>query len=115
MAASAAFINNMLDDAFTGTFTMALFKTGLPSTTGVEITGGGYTRETVSFSAATGKEKATSADITFANLPTGNTIVAWGIYEGATLVDEKLLDVAFTPDVTNNELNVSYKFSLAGV
>lgn len=115
MAATTSFINSMLDDAFTGTFTMKLFKTGTPSTTGVELTGGSYTAQTLTFSAASGKIKAAS-NVTFTNLPTGstNTVVAWGVYEGATLVDEGTFSTAFTPDLTNNSLTAGYSFSLTG-
>jgi hypothetical protein len=115
MTATASFINTMLDTAFTGTKTMKLFRAGLPSTTGVEVSGGGYAAQTVTMAAAAAKEKATSTDVVFSDLPTSQTIVAYGIYIGGVLKDEALLATPFTPSVTNNELNISYKFSLAGV
>lgn len=118
MAAQNTFINNLLDAAFRGltytggTITMALFKTGLPSTTGVEVSGGGYARQTLAFTAASAKEIATSADAVFTDLPT-EEIVAYGIYDGTTLIDEGLLSPSFTADVTNNSLEISYSFNLA--
>lgn len=123
MAAQSTFINNLLDAAFRGqtytggTITMGLFKTGLPSTTGVEISGGSYARQTLTFSAASGKAISTSATATFSDLPTGssNTVVAWGVYDGATLIDEGTLSSPFTADVTNNSLDITYTFDLTGV
>ncbi len=56
MAAQTTFINNLLNAAFRGsTYTggvikMKLFKTGLPSTTGVELSAGGYVAQTLTFS-----------------------------------------------------------------
>lgn len=114
MAAQESFINAMLDDAFTGTITIGLFKTGLPSITGVEVSGGSYARQTLTLSAATGKRKQTSSDATFTDLPTGQTIVAYGIYKDDVLVDERMLDNAFTADISANELNVSYYFEIPG-
>lgn len=115
MAATNTFINTMLDTAFTGTVTMKLFKTGLPSTTGVEISGGSYAAQTLSFSAASAKVK-TASTVTFTNLPTGptNTVVAWGVYIGGVLVDEGTFTSPFTADLTNNTLTTGYSFSLAG-
>jgi hypothetical protein len=113
MSAVASFINTMLDTSFTGTITMKLFRVGLPSTTGVEVSGGSYAAQTLTFSSASGKVKAASS-VTFTNLPTGQTIVAYGIYKAGVLVDEGNV-ASFTPDVTNNSLTITYSFSLAGV
>lgn len=119
MATTNAFINSLLEAAFGGgtytggTITMKLFKTGLPSTTGVEVTGGGYSAQTLSFGAAASKRITTSADATFTNLPT-DTIVAYGIYNDGTLIDERTLTTPFTADVTNNTLDISYYFEITG-
>lgn len=112
MAGTLAFINGMLDTAFTGTLTMKLFRGGLPSTTGEELSGGGYAVQTFTMDAAASKIKSSAADITFSDLPTGNQIVAYGVYLNGTLVDENTLTTPFTPDLTNNELNISYSFRL---
>lgn len=113
MAAQTSFINSMLDTAFTGTITMKLFRTGLPSTTGVEVSGGGYAVQTLTMSAAANKVKASSANATFTNLPTSQTIVAWGVYKNGTLIDENTLSSPYTADITNNTLSLGYSFSLA--
>lgn len=118
MAAQAAFINNLLEAAFGGdtytggTIKMGLFKTGLPSTTGVEVSSGSYARQTLSFAAAASKSIA-AAQVTFTDISTSDTVVAYGIYDGTTLIDEKLLDTPYTPDTTSNELKVTYSFNLA--
>lgn len=118
MSAQATFINNLLNAAFNGstytggTIKMGLFKTGLPSTTGVELSSSGYARETITFNSAASKAIASSADVTFDNLPTGIEIVAWGVYDGTTLIDEGTLTTPFTADTTNNELQLSYSFNL---
>lgn len=122
MAAQPAFIHSLLTAAFAGgtytggTITIGLFKTGLPSTTGVEITSATYARQTLTFSPPASKQITTSANAKFTNLPTGsaNTVVAYGIYSGTTLIDEKALTTPFTGDATNNELEIQYTFSLAG-
>jgi len=111
MAATTSFINTILDTAFTGTFTVRLFKTSLPSTGGVELSGGSYAEQTLSFASAASKSKSAS-QVTFSNLPTGNTIVAYGIYKSGVLVDEKTLAAAYTPDLSTNEMKLTYTFSL---
>lgn len=118
MAIQTTFKNAILNAAFGGgTYTggviqIGLFKTGLPSTTGVEVTGGSYARETVTFASASGGSITLSSNATFTGLPTTGTIVAFGIYSGATLIDEDTLTTPFTPDVTNNELEINYTFAL---
>lgn len=118
MAAQTTFINNLLNAAFRGqTYTggvikMGLFTAGLPSGTGVEVTGGGYVRPTLTYAVASVKSIATSADATFTDLPTNKDIVAYGIYSGTTLIDEAMLTTVFRPDLTNNELKVSHRFKL---
>ena len=115
MSAQTNVLNTMLDGAFTGTIQIGLFKTGLPSATGVEVSGGSYARQTLSLSAAASKKKQTSTDAVFSDMPLYQTVLAWGIYQGATLIDEGLLSSPFTADVANNELNISYNFDLSGV
>ena len=112
MASTTAFVNSMLDTAFTGTITMKLFTGGLPTASGVEVSGGSYTAQTLTLGAAASKTKATTSNVIFSDLPTGTPIVAYGIYKGGTLVHEELLAPAFTPDVTNNELEISFSYSL---
>lgn len=122
MSAQTAFINSILEAAFGGdtytggTITMKLFTTGLPSTTGVEVSGGSYAPQTLAFGAAADKAIGTSANAAFDDLPTGtsNTIVAYGIYDGTTLIDEAALSSPFTPDITNNKLEISYSFDMSG-
>lgn len=121
MATQETFINAVLEaimsgDTYTGgTIQMGLFKTGLPSTTGVEVSGGSYARQTLTFGAADNKQIATSTNIVFSDLPTGaaNTIVAYGIYDDGTLIDEGTLTSPFTPDVTNNQIDMGYTFDLS--
>jgi hypothetical protein len=113
MPATTSFINTMLDTAFTGgTLTMKLFTVGLPSTTGVEVSGGSYAAQTFTMTSAAAKKKSASATIVFTNLPTGTPIVAYGVYKAGTLVQDALLSPAFTPDITNNELQITYSFEL---
>lgn len=113
MAATTSFINSMLTSGFTGTITMKLFTVGLPSTTGVEVSGGGYTAQTLALGTATAKRISTLANIVFTNLPT-TPIVAFGIYKAGVLIDEALLNPSYTADVTSNELSISYYFDLSG-
>jgi len=118
MSAQTTFINNLLDAAFNGgtytggTIKMGLFTGNLPSSGGTEVSGGSYVRQTLSFSAATSKKVATSANAVFSDLPTSATIAAYGVYDGTTLIDEKLLDAPFTPGTTSNELDISYYFQI---
>ena len=118
MAASNSFVNQLLDAAFRsqtytgGVITMGLFSGGLPSGGGTEITGGGYARQTVSFATAVNKSIQTSTDIVFSDMPTGKTVVAYGVYSDNILIDEQLLPQTFTADITNNELRQSYKFEI---
>lgn len=120
MAVQTAFVNALLEAAFGGgtytggTITMKLFTVGLPSIDGVEVTGGSYAAQTLTFSPAVNKVKSTSANAVFTDLPTVE-IVAYGIYDGATLKDEELLSPAFTATVTNNTLELSYSFNAAGL
>lgn len=119
MASQTTFINSLLNAAFRGqTYTggvikMHLYTVGVPSGSGVEVTGGSYIAQTLTLSPAASKAVATSANATFTNLPT-STIVAYGIKSGATLIDEGLLNPSFTADTTNNTLSISYSFNLAG-
>lgn len=121
MAAQETFINSLLNAAFKGgtytggTIKMALFRTGLPSGSGVEASGGGYARQTLSFSSPSAKSIITSANATFSDLVTSQTLVAFGIYDGTTLIDEGTLASPFTPDITNNELQISYRFNMTGL
>lgn len=117
MAAITTFINSLLNAAFDGgtytggVITMKLFTVGLPSATGVEVVGGGYAAQTLNFASASAKTISAST-VTFTDLPT-STIVAYGVYSGATLIDEALLTPSsFTPDVTNNSLEINYSFNL---
>lgn len=119
MSASTTFINNLLNAAFrgtgytSGTIKMKLFTGNTPSNGGTEVTGGSYAAQTLSFSAAASKSISTSANAVFTNLPTSSTIVAYGIYDGTTLLDDGTLTAPFTPSVTNNELDVAYSFNLS--
>lgn len=118
MAAQNNFINQLLEAAFRGetytggTIRMGLFRNGTPTSGGVEISGGGYSRQVLTFGAASNKEISTSAKATFTNMPTSQTVIAYGIYDDTTLIDENTLPSPFQADVTNNELEISYKFNL---
>lgn len=112
MAASTTFINDMLNTAFTGTITIGLFSTGLPSTTGVEASGGGYARQTITVGTAASKVISSAGDVTFSNLLTSQTYVAYGVYKAGVLIDENTLSSQFTADVSNNELKIVYSFRL---
>ena len=119
MAAQTSFINSLLNAAFKGgtytggTIKIGLFKTGLPSTTGVEVSSPGYARQTITFSAPASKTIASSANIVFSNLSTSDTIIAWGVFDGTTLIDEGTLSSPFQADTTSNELDISYTFTLS--
>lgn len=118
MSAQTTFINNLLNAAFHGatytggTIQMGLFRTSLPSGGGAEVSGGSYARQTLTFNAAASKSIAISANASYTNLPSGQTIVAYGIYDGTTLIDEGMLASPFTADTTNNQLQMSYTFNL---
>ena len=113
MAAYTNFINTMLDTAFTGTKTLHLYTVGVPSGSGVEVSGGSYSAQTVTMSAVSAKVKSLSSSAVFSGLPVGVTIVAYGLKIGGVLVDENNLDQPYTADVSNNTLTLSYSFSLA--
>lgn len=112
MSAYTTFINSMLDAAFTGTKVLHLYTVGVPSGTGVEVTGGGYSAQTVTMGTSASKVKSLTSGAVFTNLPTGVTIVAYGLTIGGTLVDEGTI-TPYTADATNNTLTVNYSFSLA--
>lgn len=118
MTATATFINSLLNAAFDGgtytggVITCKLFTGNLPSAGGTEVTGGGYTAQTLSFGTASAKKIQTDTTINFTNMPTTATVVAYGIYSGATLIDEKNLDTPFQADVNVNTLTVSYSFEI---
>lgn len=118
MSAQSNFINQLLEAAFRGgtytggTIRMALFKNGMPTTGGVEVSGGGYSRQELTFGAASNKEIELSTKAKFTDLPTSATIIAYGIYNNTTLIYEDVLATPFTPDVTNNELEIGFKFHL---
>lgn len=119
MAAQTTFINSLLEAAFRGdtytggTITMKLFKTALPSAGGTELSGGSYAAQTLTFSAAASKAVTLSSAAVFSDLSSSETVYSYGIYDGATLIDEKAFSSTFTPTVDNNELQVTYTFSLA--
>jgi len=116
MAATTTFINSLLEAGFKGTtytggvIKVKLFTVNLPSSGGVEVTGGSYVAQTLTFASASAK-RIVSAQVTFSNLPT-TEIKAYGIYSGVTLIDEKLIVPSFTADLSTNELKVTYDFSL---
>lgn len=118
MAFTDTFKNELLNAAFRGqtytggTIQVALFKTGLPSGGGTEATGSGYSRQTMTFSPASGGSISLTANVVFTDLNTSETYVAYGIYDGTDLIDEAALTSPFTPDLSNNELEVSYTASL---
>jgi len=118
MTATTSFINNLLNAAFDGgtytggTISMKLFTGGLPSSGGTEVTGGGYTSQTLSFGTASSKKIITDVNATFTNLPTSSIITSYGVYDGVTLIDEKLLDNPFQADVNTNSLQISYSFEI---
>lgn len=114
MAATISFINKLLNAAYRGqtytggTITIGLFRTGLPSTSGVEVSGGQYARQELAFSAASnGKVQSNSA--TFTDLPTGQQILAYGVFDGGDLLDEAMLSSPYTPDLSSNELTVTFE------
>lgn len=110
MAAQESFINSMLDDGFTGTITMHLYYTGVPSGSGTEVTGGSYAAQTITMGTAASKAISATANAVFTDLPTGTAIVAWGIKKDGTLIDEDTLTTPFLPDIDNNTLELSYTF-----
>jgi hypothetical protein len=113
--AVTSFVNSMLDSAFSGgTLTLHLYRTGTPSTTGVEVSGGTYAAQTVTMSSAASKIKSLTSNASFTGLPS-QTVVAWGLKKAGTLIDEGTFATSFTPDVTNNTLTVSYSFNAAGL
>lgn len=120
MSAYSSFVNNLLDAAFRGqtytgsTIRIGLYKTNLPSAGGTEITGGSYARQTVTFSPAAAKAIELTANASFTDLPIGpsNTVVAIGVFNNTTLIDEQVLSTPFTPDASNNELELGYRFEL---
>lgn len=108
--AETAFINGMLDSAFTGTLTMRLYQSG-----GTEISGGGYSHQTVTLGTAASKKKSTNSNVIFTNLPTGVTIVAWKVLKDGTVIDSGNLTTPFTADLTSNQLSLSYVFDASGL
>ena len=118
MSAQSTFINALLNASFKGqtytggAITIGLFKAGLPSTTGVEVSGGSYQRQALTFNDAAEKSISTATSAVFIDVPPSNEIVAFGIYSDGVLIDEDLLPTPFKSSVTNNELKINYSFEL---
>lgn len=55
---------------------------GDDATAGTEVTGGSYTRKTVTVAAASGGSVSSSADLVWTGMPAG-TIVGWEIWDSA--------------------------------
>lgn len=75
--------NRLLDLSLLNTDKMALMSVlGSDSAAGTEVTGGSYARQTLTFAAATGGSKATSAALNFASMP-ATDVQGWAIYDAA--------------------------------
>lgn len=89
MAMSTALKNAILDKYlrntnFSITTVYLSLHNGDPGATGAnEITGGSYIRQAITFAAASGGVIATSADLTFLDMP-ADTVTHVGIFDSAT-------------------------------
>lgn len=72
----------------TGTFYLALYVSdpGSDGVSGTEVSGGGYARQSISFTVAVGGTTTTAADATFTNLPN----IPGGIYFFGIMSDPTL-------------------------
>lgn len=94
MAAQSTFLRNKLLDFLDGTAYSApatvylgLFVTPVNADgTGTEVSGGGYARKALTFSAASGGSITTSASVAWTPLDSAgaNTIFGWGIFDAAS-------------------------------
>jgi hypothetical protein len=117
------YLEDKLLDHFLGTasYTMpASVEVGLytvaPSdnTTGTEVSGGSYARQTAAFSASSGGATSNSSNIDFTNMP-ACTVVAIGISEPSggkllvwgTLTSNKSLDAGDTLRIATGDLDIS--------
>ena len=67
-----------------------------------EASGGSYARQAIDFAAASGRSKASAADITFPEATTDHgNIVAWGVYDASTGGNLKHVLELDTPIVYN--------------
>lgn len=83
----------------TAVATHASLHTALPNASGSsEVTGGSYTREAITWAAASGGTAVTSAQIVF-DVPTGTTITHlgyWSAASGGTFYGSRQLDTSQT-------------------
>lgn len=117
------YLENKLLDHFLGTasYTMpASVQVGLytvapsDSTTGTEVSGGSYARQTATFGAASGGATSNASNIDFTNMP-ACTVVAIGIAEPSggkllvwgTLTANKSLDAGDTLRIATGDLDIS--------
>lgn len=94
MGFSNYFAAQVLDQYYPDTVTMSL-HTADPGKTGAsELTGGGYSRQTVTWNSASARARTSSAIVKFSNL-TG-TITHFGIWTGATFISGGQLEDSHT-------------------
>ena len=80
MALSTAAKNSALDAIFQGAITVSL-HTADPGATGAnELTGGGYARQSATFTSASNGQTSNSATVTWTNLP-ASTITHVGVWK----------------------------------
>lgn len=83
MSFSTYLANETLDDKFSGTLYLALFLDNPTAAgSGTEASGGSYARQEVTFSAASGGEIVSEADIVFT--VNANTYTHYAIYDALT-------------------------------
>lgn len=75
--------SRLLDLSLLNTDQLALMSTlGTDSSAGTEVTGGSYARQTLTFAAASGGSKASSAGLSYTSMP-ATDIQGWAIYDSA--------------------------------
>lgn len=94
MPAQSDYLRNALLDHLAGsgytsvaTVYLALFTTPINADgSGTEVTGGGYARKSIAFSAASGGSIANSGSVSWAPLHTSSaqTVFGWGIYDASS-------------------------------
>lgn len=94
MSQASNYLENKLTDHFLGTTTytkptnvyLALFLSNpADDATGTEVTGGGYTRQVITFNASSGGAATNSGTVTFtASGSSFGTVTHWAIYDAST-------------------------------
>lgn len=105
MAITTSAANDALDHVIDGS-DAALYE-GDPNGSGTEVSGGSYSRQSVSWNSASSGEKDNSAEIVWSDLPTDAQITHIALMDSSdNLLDVRALSDTFSPSTDDNELTI---------